>query len=161
MATKTPRKTKKTPTAASNTPASEPKTVEATVTPTAPVSSSQDKPAAKRPTRRLPPATGSCKWVRNCFGKDALRITAQTGTGPVAEEYEVGPSANGYALYKGTVTDNHIEVTRYDIDTVTHYPAWSCSCPDATHREERRYTCKHVRALRAALPTAPKNLADF
>lgn len=94
----------------------------------------------------LPPATGRVKILKPLTGDHmSLRITPEGGESQVYEVFATLPGV--WSLY--TVKPGESEPTKYTIDRVGS--SWTCSCPDATHRPERRHDCKHIRAVRAAL----------
>ena len=106
---------------------------------------------SRRSGKPLPPATGWCRWLDSeANGNPRLRITTVLEG---CQDYEVEFRRGDWRLYR---LDPVVGVVRY---IVTPMPwtgrngvaAWSCDCPDAIARPERRLACKHVRALRAAL----------
>jgi hypothetical protein len=102
---------------------------------------------------RLAPATG---WVRLCGrevnGNRLIQICV-TGNDEDAVLYEVEEVDGGWDLYH--MDKNTWEPVRYCVRNVPgHYGCQTCDCPDATNRPERKFTCKHVRGLRAALKQA-------
>lgn len=102
----------------------------------------------QRTRKILPPATGGVKWVgKEVNGNPLLSIrTASEQDGKV---YEVEEIFGGYRLHH--VDPTTLEIRCYTIDQITDPNGWTCNCPDATNRPERRHTCKHCQALRAAL----------
>lgn len=97
---------------------------------------------------RLPPATGTCRWVdRNPLTwNNYLRITIRTKDGKeVAKDYEVEELNGCYLLW---FLDDDCFIQRYK---VTKFPrgVLACNCPDARNRPERMTSCKHARALMA------------
>lgn len=110
--------------------------------------------ATRRP---LPPATGNCKWLTYVdpqTGNRWLHVECHTPSGGVTkDDYEVEQFAGGFRLHR--LDPETFEVVTYTISTTWGNGVWSCSCPDAANRPERRGQCKHVRALRAALAKLP------
>lgn len=97
----------------------------------------------------LPPATGTCRWVGEAAnGNPLLEITTEA----VSHIYEINSRYGGYDLHYFDRDRN--EFRRYKID-VSGEGYWVCTCPDAIHRPERKYTCKHTLALKAALIKSP------
>jgi hypothetical protein len=90
------------------------------------------------------------------FRPGRLSITSQTKAGPVAATYTVTWHADhtgrviGYRLTKD-------DGTTHDIDA----DLWQCGCLDFPQRAAARVReglppdCKHVKALKAALPKCP------
>ncbi len=94
---------------------------------------------------KLPPATGICRWLSDALnGCRRLEINGQA--------YEIEQLTGGLNLHR---VNDRGEITRYHVNTSLPCGVWTCSCPDATNRPERRCQCKHVRALRAALQALP------
>lgn len=104
---------------------------------------------AQRTRKVLPPATGTCKWVGFAAnGNRLLEVTVNLLT----QVYEVNEEPNGYTLH---YYDKKLhEFIKYTIEFHNH-GMWSCNCPDAINRPERKFCCKHTRALRKALTTLP------
>lgn len=98
------------------------------------------------PRLTLPPATGTARWLPDApNGNWQLSINGVT--------YEVEPLADRYRLYR---LDDEAGVVVYDVTFDAQVAGlWSCSCPDAANRPERRHCCKHVMALKAALRRRP------
>lgn len=107
----------------------------------------------------LKPATG---WVRlagrEVNGNRLILICVPRTDGTIHDEdavlYEVEETTDGWFLYHQD--KKTWEVIRYHVQHVPGHNGrvQTCDCHDATHRPERRYTCKHVRGLRAALKQA-------
>lgn len=105
---------------------------------------------------KLAPATGRCKWLETrWFSSPVLRVTADTKAGPVTDLYAVDETSTGFVMTKLTADAKFAEAKVYYV-TTTWGDGWHCDCPDAANRPERQGACKHVRALRVALPTMPK-----
>jgi hypothetical protein len=105
----------------------------------------------KKTYKPLPPATGSVKWAGWMpNGNPLLRITVQTKTGIVSELYEVGHAEKGWNLYK-------VDEVNPKVYHIRHYHGkhYSCDCPDAMSRPERKCQCKHVRGLLKAIESQP------
>ncbi len=83
---------------------------------------------------------GTCSWLPD--EANGNRVLEINGTA-----YEVEALVGGYRLYRW----KGAEIKTIDIDAQT----WQCDCEDATFRPERPGGCKHVRALKAALPRRP------
>jgi hypothetical protein len=118
-------------------------------------------------SRRAPsvrPVSGSCRWLRPLvldYHPGLLLITSHTTRGPVQSTYEVTAHAEdglvvGYRLAK-VGGDGAV----HDVDTVSRPGDWSCDCRDYESRADAREAaglergCKHVRALKSALPKCP------
>lgn len=112
--------------------------------------------AAPKKRTPLPPATGTVRLLGYAAdGNRQIRITVQTKAGPVCGDYEVEVLESGYNLY---YWDDDGMPAYYTISieaTPDGKAVWSCTCPDATNRPERRYCCKHTRAVRALLAAEP------
>lgn len=96
---------------------------------------------------QVKPVTGSVRWVKKMVlphGLGRLAITSITSRGPVVAEYDVGAHLD----HQGKVTGYRLVK---DDDEAYDLPAdlSSCTCADATYRERE---CKHLLALKAALP---------
>lgn len=87
----------------------------------------------------------TCRWLEACpvTGCPRLRINGQ--------DYDLTTVKTGYRLER--LDPATFELVAHTIDTTWGHGCWRCSCPDARHR--RPYSCKHVRALRAAINAAP------
>jgi hypothetical protein len=99
------------------------------------------------------PATGTCVWLTPALnGNPRLEINVQNATGElISHIYEVARAADGgYDLLR--VKDG--EIVCYTVRSRGR-GLWECNCPDAQKRAARRYTCKHARALPAALRKLP------
>lgn len=101
------------------------------------------------------PAKGSVRWLEDdpVTGNWWLRITTQTKTGPVVQEYEVERHKDGgYALWR--IDPKTFYLISYKVHLGRHS---TCDCPDSELR--RHYnapgTCKHIRGLRTALDALP------
>ena len=105
---------------------------------------------------KLPPATGTAQWVGEApNGLRLLEIVVTLDSGDkLAETYEVAPTPTGYKLHNLTKAIEKGEFVCYTL-TRFHGYVHSCNCPDATNRIERKYTCKHVRGLVAAIKSDP------
>jgi hypothetical protein len=91
----------------------------------------------------LPPARGTCRWAAQITDHHAGVLVLDNTVYIVAENRDRGTLV-GFTLTKR-------DGTTYDLDATDAY-GLSCSCPDATFRQERAAgRCKHARALRAAL----------
>jgi hypothetical protein len=73
--------------------------------------------------------------------------------GKVAHVYEVEEHPGHYDLYR--LDENFNLIRRRIMTTVDGGKVWTCDCPDAKWRPERRHSCKHVLALRKALVNLP------
>lgn len=100
-----------------------------------------------------PPATGTARWLEGegsidpITGNRFLRITSSGAS----NDYEVEHLGDdGFALYR--LDPKTFAVVTYRI-TVYGASVWHCDCPDAQFG--RRWCCKHIRGLRAALAKLP------
>jgi len=104
--------------------------------------------------KRLAPATGWVKLAGREVNGNRLILICTTANDLDAVLYEVEDTTDGWFLYH--MDKKTWEVVRYHVRHVPGHngKVQTCDCPDATHRPERRYTCKHVRGLLAALKQA-------
>ncbi len=101
--------------------------------------------------KTLAPATGFAQWMGKLYGDNpCLRIVS----GSTDDVFEVNSVPEGYNLCRfardGETTPDGLSTVMYHVRMVGLLP--TCSCPDAVFRPERKHNCKHVRALRVALP---------
>lgn len=100
----------------------------------------------------LNPAKGYVSWCGKT--SDGCRILSITPEGGERQQYIINTVADGYDMI------NYSKVLTTGIITVYHVRYWadgmfSCDCPDATKRPERKCNCKHSRGLLAALKSDP------
>jgi hypothetical protein len=95
-------------------------------------------------TKPVLPVTGTVRWLADAPNGDRrILIRPVGGTEHV---YEVHEEPDGWMLHRIDFATG--EFLRYRI--VRECPkVWRCSCPDAQYR--CKYTCKHVKSLRAAI----------
>jgi len=101
----------------------------------------------------LSPATGSCRWEGRdpVSGNRLLRITC----GEVSRVYEIEEVQTGRVWNLHTLDEKDFSLLTYRVTTGEKLNKWTCDCPDAKWRPERKHDCKHSRALRAALSAEP------
>lgn len=100
------------------------------------------------------PATGICRWLEPASdGTARLLIQPEGGESRI---YHVREEDDGWHLRRFVTDEQTGEVKLIDYAvTGDYWSAWRCNCPDATHHRSRRFACKHVRALKAALKALP------
>lgn len=108
-------------------------------------------PSPTKERQPIAPATGRCKWLQERCPVSGLPVLEIFCDG-VAKQYAVEQLVGGWSLHQFLP---NAEVLSYFVDTLAEEQGWTCTCPDASYRPERRHNCKHSRALRAALAQRP------
>ena len=120
------------------------------------------------PRRTLPPATGTVKWIvlDGPLGSsgNVIRVLQITVPGQEPQQYAVEEQRDGSYILGTTKhhpeapENERIEYVEYRV-SIDHWycvkAILTCNCPDALGRYERRFACKHVRGLKAALVALP------